>query len=402
MKKIFLIALCLLVLAAIMVACGQQQSQTIQISANVDLETPFIGFLPEQPESINLDAYQRVSLEDIVSYTPRYAYGTRLYFDTISEQGQLPYLILQYALDHAQTSVYIDQRLLEGAEETIDEILMFLALDNAMLEQNLSWGYQDISISMTGSTGSTDVRGKILQIDEFAQGKLDKKLEALKKAEEIIAQMPQGLTDEEIAQWIYRYLGTHVEYFAAYGTGEKPDYLYDALCVGKTNCDGYANAYSLLCSLADIDCAEKMYTPEDPKEIGHTWNLVNLGDTWYNVDATGSHEVRGEYGIMSHFCVADDRMEYTYSYKDRLPACDQNLIQPDCVITGSDDAADAVKQAYDTIRNTDRNYILVLFAEGEQDSDTMRDIANTLGMSITTQYYITGSGDAVYYIFPEK
>jgi len=278
-------------------------------------------------------------------------------------------------------------------------VILFLSLDNAMLEQNLSWSRQDVSVSY-GQT--TTLEAYILNVSEFSRAKLQKKQQALEKARQILEDMDDGLTDAEKAEYFYRYLGQNVQYFSAYGKGEQPDYLYDALITGKTNCDGFANAYSLLCSLAGIPCAEKMYTPADPNQIGHTWTMICLDGTWYNVDATGSQEVNGEYGVMSHFCVADDRLEYTYSYADRLPACTEDLIQPDCVVGDGVDPGDTVKKAYDAIRNTGRDYIMVVFTEGEADSSDMKDIANTLGMSITTQYYITGSGAAVYYIFPEK
>lgn len=404
MKKILAWLWSVLLLLGILSGCGQQQQKpNVQLPSDLDLKEPFVGFLTEIPKTVDLAAYQRMDHKTFDSYqSENAAYGTDVYYSTLSETAQRVYHIFQYAMDHGKTSIFLDDRILMDLGVELDEIVLFLALDNAMLEQNLSWSRQDVTMTISGQGAATTFSGTILNIEEFSQGKMDKKQEALKKAQQILAEMDAGLSDREKAEYFYRYLGQNVQYFSAYGKNEKPDYLYDALLTGKTNCDGFANAYSLLCSLAGIDCAEKMYTPDDPTQIGHTWTMICLDGVWYNVDATGSQEVNGEYGIMSHFCVADDRLEYPYSYKDRLPACNQDLIQPDCIITDADDSGDAVKKAYDSIRNTDRNYILVLFTEGEQDSDTMRDIANTLGMSITTQYYITGSGDAVYYIFPEK
>lgn len=399
MKKIISLMLSILLLLGIFAGCGQQGGQTIQIPSDLDLSEPFVGFLDEIPQTVDLSAYQQVAPETFDTYQSEYAaYGSEVYFSTLSDGGKWLYRVFQYALDHGKTSIYLDKRLLSDLEEKVDDVLLFLALDNAMLEQNLSWSQQDVSVSY-GQTATLEA--VILNVADLSKAKLEKKQQALEKAQQILSGMESGLTDAQKAEYFYRYLGTNAQYFSAYGKGEQPDYLYDALITGKTNCDGFANAYSLLCSLAGIESAEKMYTPEDPKQIGHTWTMICLDGTWYNVDATGSQEVTGEYGIMSHFCVADDRLEYTYSYADRLPACSEDLIQPDCVVGDGDDAADLVKKAYASIKNTDRNYIMVLFTEGEADSSTMREIANALGMSITTQYYITGSGAAVYYIFPE-
>lgn len=402
MKRMCSLLLPVLLLAACLSGCGGQQQQGIQLPADLDLSEPFVGFLSDIPTAVDLGAYERLEPDTFDSYqSENAAYGTDLYFKTLPEAAQWLYRVFQYAMDHGKASIYIDSRLLQNLGAELDDVLLFLALDNAMLEQNLSWGRQDVSVSYSGPQASV-LEAVILNVEDFSQAKLDKKQQALDKARQIVSDMDESLTDAEKAEYFYRYLGTHTEYFSAYGDDRRPDYLYDALLTGKTNCDGFANAYALLCSLAGIECAEKMYTPEKADEIGHTWNMICLDGTWYNVDATGSQEVNGEYGILSHFCVADDRMEYTYSYSDRLPACNENLEKPDCILTDAEDAGAAVKKAYDTVRNTDRKYILVYFTDGQPDGDTMQDIANALNASITTTYYVTNDGTAVYYIFPEQ
>ena len=142
---------------------------------------------------------------------------------------------------------------------------------------------------------------------------IPKKGVKIKKAKDIVASLPNGLDDLNKAKMLFNYLHENVEYI---DYSEKQEYLYDALVVGKSNCDGFTNAYSLLCKLAGIPCFEKMYsvpdenqtnilpnvpqindettannnknTTEAQEDIGHTWNAIKIDGKWYNVDATNS------------------------------------------------------------------------------------------------------------------
>jgi transglutaminase/protease-like cytokinesis protein 3 len=54
---------------------------------------------------------------------------------------------------------------------------------------------------------------------------------------------------------------------------------------GKADCSGYADAFCIVCQLAGIDCIVVYGTANNGQtNSDHAWNMVKLGDTWYNVD----------------------------------------------------------------------------------------------------------------------
>ncbi len=56
---------------------------------------------------------------------------------------------------------------------------------------------------------------------------------------------------------------------------------YGALFAGHAVCDGYAEAFLLLCACAGIPCMTVTGTAEGKP---HAWNLVQLGGQWYHAD----------------------------------------------------------------------------------------------------------------------
>lgn len=59
-------------------------------------------------------------------------------------------------------------------------------------------------------------------------------------------------------------------------------YAYGALVLGRATCQGYANAFALLCSAAGIENILVKGTAGE----AHMWNKVKLGEAWYNIDVT--------------------------------------------------------------------------------------------------------------------
>lgn len=375
----------------------------------VDLSAPFIGFRLQKPTDPDLDGYDRVELEAINAHVPEYSgYGVSVYYDTLTPEEQTVYRIVQYAMDHSKPCIFIDGRLLPDMESKMEEILFCFALDNPLLEQNMDWQYWGVSYVIPNLNPNSNVQGErlegvVVQMDEFIAGKLRKKKQAIEAAEKILAEMPALESDRAKAEYFYRYLGNNVEYYIPEYTWIASDHLYDTLCGGKSLCDGFSNAYSLLCNMAGIPCAEKLYTPGwDAKERqGHTWNVVQLDGVWYNVDATCSSEVTGEHPMLSYFGFSDELLYYTVDYEERAPKCEADLIPPDVTVTKTSQAGKQVKAAYKTVKKTDRKYVVVRFPEGEPKKSVMQKIANSLRKDIVWYTNITRNGEAVCYIFPE-
>lgn len=407
MKKFFALFLALLLSVSALTGC--EDVPMPEYTPAIDVSTPFIGFRPEKPVGADLEGYERVELDVILAHVPEYAgYGASVYYDTLTPQEQTVYRIVQYAMDHCQPCIFIDARLLKGVAVELEEILFCIALDNPLLEQNVNWQYWGADYVIPNPNPFSNepgqkLSGMILEVKEFTPEKLEKKKSAILAAEQILKDMPTNVEDWRKAEYLYRHLGTHVEYFNAEDWGEERDFLYDALVEGKTLCDGFSNAYSLLCNMADIPCVEKLYTPPKDSEDrdGHTWNAVLLDGVWYNVDATASEEVTGEHPRLSRFAFSDDLLEYAVDYEERAPKCEEDLIPPDVTVTKSSKAGSQVKKAWKTVKKTGRAYVIVRFPGGEQKNSVMQKIANSLQKGITYYTDITRSGEAIYYIFPE-
>lgn len=54
---------------------------------------------------------------------------------------------------------------------------------------------------------------------------------------------------------------------------------YSAVCMDKTVCAGYSQAYEMLCNSVGIDTIAVT-------SLVHEWNKIRLNDSWYNVDCT--------------------------------------------------------------------------------------------------------------------
>ena len=91
----------------------------------------------------------------------------------------------------------------------------------------------------------------------------------------------QGMTDREK----YKALAVGLCRKATYGeVGGEFDFMaYGALINGKAVCQGYAEAYMMLCSLAGLQCYRAAGMAGD---WSHLWNIVKLDGKYYHVDVT--------------------------------------------------------------------------------------------------------------------
>ena len=109
------------------------------------------------------------------------------------------------------------------------------------------------------------------------------------------------------------------------------DSAYGSLVLGSAKCDGISRGMQTLCEAAGIPCLLITAAAKDGG-VGHAWNMVKLGDGYYNVDLTQS--VRTEENFESseiiYYCfnVADKWMDENYERYDSaeffgpLPVCD--------------------------------------------------------------------------------
>ena len=96
---------------------------------------------------------------------------------------------------------------------------------------------------------------------------------------------------------------------------------YGALVEGKAVCEGYARGLQLLCNRVGIDGT--VVTGTDENGAPHMWNVVELADKAYHVDATWDDS--GDRLRHAYLNVSDTEISATHTLDDEnptLPICD--------------------------------------------------------------------------------
>lgn len=84
--------------------------------------------------------------------------------------------------------------------------------------------------------------------------------------------------DKEAADQLIKYGKVDEKYYNSFNA-------YGALIEGIAVCEGYSEAFKLLCDRAGIDC---IIVTGELDGVGHAWNRVRINDKWYDVDVTNN------------------------------------------------------------------------------------------------------------------
>ena len=135
------------------------------------------------------------------------------------------------------------------------------------------------------------------------------------------------MTDFEKARAIYDWLIMNVTYdgellnMLTVGTGDIATETHNAFYLegvfddGLAVCDGISKSFAAMANVEGIPCVQVTgLQADDPDGVGHAWNKIYLGGSWYIVDATsGGVIVSGEeiYSLV-YFLITDSEMEKRY------------------------------------------------------------------------------------------
>ena len=130
-------------------------------------------------------------------------------------------------------------------------------------------------------------------------------------------------TPEEMAVSIHDLLCRHVQYEID-DNSEEDDSCIGAILNGRANCDGYADAFYLLCRLKGIETrmiiGELIDNPNPGSDPTHMWNLILLDGLWRGVDVTWDDPDRGDEIQYHQFNMGLDRMKEKFIFEaDCLP-----------------------------------------------------------------------------------
>ncbi len=347
-----------------------------------------VGFSKENPEENKLEY---VWVNSVKNYKSEYSeYNTYTHYSRLNKSEKLVYRALEYALDNSFPYIMIQDKYIKDIKYTPEDILYLLSLDSPMVEQNLV----KVTDSYTTTTNPPidlfikERKGSVIYVTNFTREKLSMKEKTISVGESIVNSMPKDITEKEKVEYIYEALGKRIDYIT-YKESQEKNYLYDALCGGESNCDGFANAFSLVCNMADIPCIEKMYVPE--KDIGHTWNAFEIDGKWYNADLTAFDGVEDRYRpIYLHLGYSDDIQPYEHFYSEIVPECNSYLMEVSLYIDGGsfDETAMKVETALD---ESEGKPIVVVLGENMIASERfMNRIAARMGKDF---YYYGAVGE---------
>ncbi len=334
-----------------------------------------------------------VSYDDIKAYKPQKdIYNSKVYYDSLTEEEKVLYNALEYAFDHNYIYIFTEESIMNKTEKTMEDIIDFVSLDSPVIQQNVDWELYTHELVFSQvillKTERRTAKGDLVAVRNFSHERTTKVQEAVDTASKWDLGFTEGATDEEKARAIYRYIDENIEYESG-EVDRKLDYLCTAVD-GKTNCDGFANIYSLLCNMNGLKCFEKYSVPAEEEADGHTWSTVLISDKWYNVDCTPSEG-------LSSSDIERERMRFGYSDEFCLETPEYIGIFPEsneCITPFSGhfeacSADNALSDICDAYKATEEDYIIVAFdVFDEEECDLFQKVANRLykDIDIVTLY----------------
>lgn len=162
------------------------------------------------------------------------------------------------------------------------------------------------------------VENAILKGDDIPRERKEAR-KLLAFCEKLLPQIEAGdPSDYRKEKRIHDYLVGNIEY--GYMDGDNGDdsnaySSYGALIEKKAVCNGYAQAMKLLCDLTGVPC--QMISGLADGE-NHAWNLVELNNEWYHVDATWDDPEPDEPGriFYHYFNVNDEFISEDHSWEE--------------------------------------------------------------------------------------
>lgn len=311
-----------------------------------------VGF--DNSEEFNDTTMKAVKPSEINGYKGKYSSCStyKMYSALKTDIERLVYRSYEYAFDHSYSLVFFDKELV-GDSIDMENILIYFLLDSPVAEQNYSCSVagtkeQYITVTYTykdaGGTIHPSSYGYLVWIPTFRTLDHTHRAQAYEKACRIVADMPGGLSKMEKAKYLFRYLYSHTVYHQD-GDGLYLDELYNALVLGRCVCDGYSNAFSLLCNLAGIPCFEKMYSPESGGD-GHTWDCFCIDGVWYNADATENDYLDEEHPyeiFLAGFGFSDKFQKHRPLFANVLPECTNDTLYANVKFAAKTDTENVLK-----------------------------------------------------------
>ncbi|MDR2939284.1 MAG: hypothetical protein LBV08_03075 [Clostridiales bacterium] len=219
-------------------------------------------------------------------------------------------------------------------------------------------------------------------------------LEVYNKANSII----QSIIDEKMGDYereleIHDYLALNVEYdFENYLLGDVPDEShtpYGALIKNVAVCDGFAESFRILATMAGLECETILGFAGEP----HAWNRVKIDGEYYLLDVTFDTPVPSKPGLVlyAYFNLTDSQMgiDHEPDIVDdiKCTATEYNYyIYNDLLFSSQDEFDHKFTEKY---------------LEGEKYITLKSDGFNLEEIDPNYIFLLTGKDEVMYYVMPD-
>lgn len=319
-----------------------------------------------------------LTVDEVMAYQTAYPECNGEYYKSqLDGEDLLMYNCYLYAMENSYTTFAL---YVEDNEKDFSYIRHAVCLDSPFLEQNINSGGETYLMWTDGKISYT--------IEQFTADRWALKMQALEVLKQVVENIPAECdTQTEKMLYLYHYVCDRVEYDTREDNAFR-DFLYDAVCQGKSNCDGYSNMYSLLLNLAGVECCETMGDDVEDESLlseeellaeeGHTWVVAKIGENYYNFDPTyeDTNDDFMDERVM-YFAFSDELVTVKYfDCEDTRPKCTDTSLDFDYVQFAVENLT-----AYEEIRkianHTDQqtswgNYISYILVKGKV-SDEVHD-----------------------------
>ncbi len=279
------------------------------------------------------------------------------YYDLLSAEDKTLYDRIYNTISSHTESIDINV-----SKDSLDRCYKSVIRDHPELYYASSYTY-----SYTTDNSNT-ARSFIPKYDYSADEVKNRQLQTDTVVTDFMTNAPINGSEYEKVKYIYEYLADHVVYDKTVSSNQT---LYDALVSGRCVCNGYAESVKYLCDRLGVKSLYVGGTGKDENNgwQPHSWNIVNIKNYWYAVDATwGDKQIEGNGTVFSevmydYLCVSDDVMTVNHKNDDFItyPICNSDDLNyyklNGTYITNTSD--EAIKYIFRNVQTESGGYVIL-------------------------------------------
>ena len=241
----------------------------------------------------------------------------------------------QEALYAFQPDLYLKVNSFEEFNQFWDELIKDGALHSAFQNPEVQIEYDNLEPCTVRIALDYNDTGKVMQkVINSPTPDFDEALhqELYDSAVSVLEDITNSeMSDREIAAAVHDYLVMNTIYEDDAETSDQIDYLATAhsiLIQNQGQCQGYAEAYTLMLTLSGVECriVSGSALDQSAKYQPHAWNQVKIDGVWYHVDVTWDDPIpdTGNQVISTYLLRSDEFFDRDHDWSDLFPYCPED------------------------------------------------------------------------------